>query len=471
MATRRARARDCHAPPWPAIISGMDYRQLFDRSPVPLIVLDTETWHPLEFNNAAAEFMGYSREEFARLTISDFEYVPNPSETREHVQLIKRKGADEFTCVHRSKSGDPRRVQISISMVSWMGREGMLTVWNQASSVRGNAGPNELRYPGVDDTLAQTAVTPIVARSPGMRQVLATIARVSRTDIPVLIRGETGTGKELIARRVHELSERRGGPFVPVNCGALPREIADGELFGVERGAFTGADRSRPGLFEAADGGTIFLDEIGEMEPALQVRLLRVLQEGEFYRVGSTRPTRVSVRVVAATNRDLRAAVHAGTFREDLYYRLSGMCIEIPPLRERIEDIEPIVTHLIEREVGAGSAVPMFSDRDLHRLLRHSWPGNVRELQNVVRSAVALSRQGELTLDWLHESAARGAAEFGSDRLDDVIRRHVLQMLRECRWVIEGRSGAAERLGLHPSTLRSHMARLGIVRQPTDSRC
>lgn len=449
----------------------MDYRQLFDRSPVPLIVLDTETWCPLEFNNAAAEFMGYSRDEFTRLTISDFEYVPNPCETREHIQLIKRNGADEFTCVHRSKSGDPRRVQISISMVSWMGREGMLTVWNRASTVSGGASSGELRYPGVDGDLAQNAVTPIVARSPGMRNVLAMIARVSRTDIPVLIGGETGTGKELVARRVHELSKRQAAPFVPVNCGALPREIADGELFGVERGAFTGADRSRAGLFESADGGTIFLDEVGEMEPALQVRLLRVLQEGEFYRVGSTRPTRVDVRIVSATNRDLRAAVHAGTFREDLYYRLSGMCIEIPPLRNRLEDIEPIVTHLLEREVGVGTAIPMFSDVNLLRLLRHAWPGNVRELQNVVRSSLAMSASEELSLDWFQASSTVDSpAADESDRLDDVIRRHALAMLAESHWIIEGPKGAASRLGLHPSTLRSQMARLGIVRGPTDGR-
>lgn len=442
----------------------MDYRQLFDRSPVPVIVLDTETWSPLEFNNAAAEFMGYSRNEFARLTITDFEYVPNPSETREHINLIRRKGADEFTCVHRSKSGDPRRVQISISMVGWMGREGMLTVWNRAS---GNGAPTmsgeELgSYPIAPH--ASAGVTPIIARSPAMRRVLATVDRISRTEIPVLIRGETGTGKELIARRLHVLGPRAAGPFVPINCGALPRELADGELFGVERGAFTGADRSRAGLFESADGGTIFLDEIGEMEPALQVRLLRVLQEGEFYRVGSTRPTRVDVRIVAATNRDLRAAVQAGAFREDLFYRLSGMCIDLPPLRERVEDIEPIISHILQRETGPGSAIGMFSDRDLHRLLRHPWPGNVRELQNLVRSAVAMSGEGELSLDWFQGSGGQPAPPPEPVRFDDAVRAHLLAVLTQTRWVIEGRAGAAARLGLCPSTLRSHMKRLGIER-------
>jgi formate hydrogenlyase transcriptional activator len=442
----------------------MDYRQLFDRSPVPVIVLDTETWTPLEFNNAAAEFMGYSRGEFARLTITDFEYVPNPSETREHINLIRRKGADEFTCVHRSKSGDPRRVQISISMVSWMGREGMLTVWNRAPGFAPPIvfGDGSESSPGAPHTSA--AVIPIIARSPVMRRVLATVDRIGQSEIPVLIRGETGTGKELIARRVHELSPRAARPFVPINCGALPRDIADGELFGVERGAYTGADRSRPGLFESADGGTIFLDEVGEMEPSLQVRLLRVLQEGEFYRVGSTRPTRVNVRVVAATNRDLHAAVQAGAFREDLYYRLSGMCINLPPLRERVEDIEPLVSHMLRRESGPDAPLASISDGDLHRLLRHSWPGNVRELQNVVRGALAMGKHGQLSLEMFEGSGRDSAALVPSERLDDSVRAHMLSVLARTRWTIEGTNGAAARLGLHPSTLRSQMHRLGITR-------
>lgn len=448
----------------------MDYRHLFDRSPVPMIVLDTETWHPLEFNNAAADFMGYSRDEFSRLTISDFEYVPNPLETREHINLIRRQGADEFTCVHKSKSGDPRRVQINISMVNWMGRESMLTVWSRVSAIGVPSAqrPEPAAHPfGLHVT---EGATPIVARSPSMRRVLATVDRISPTDIAVLIRGETGTGKELIARRIHEISPRRAGPFVPVNCGALPREIADGELFGVERGAFTGADRSRPGLFETADAGTIFLDEIGEMEPALQVRLLRVLQEGEFYRVGSTRPTRVNVRVVAATNRDLRAAVQAGSFREDLFYRVSGMTIELPPLRERVEDIEPIISHLLTRAAPHGSADLGLTDCDLHRLLRHSWPGNVRELHNVVRSALAMGQNGQLSLDWFRPSGYSPPGPTQTERLDDAVRAHVLSVLAQSRWVIEGAAGAAARLGMHPSTLRSQMQRLGITRRgPSDS--
>lgn len=442
----------------------MDYRQLIERLPVPVIVLDCETWHPLEFNNAAADFMGYSRDEFSRLTITDFEYVPNPSETREHINLLRRTGAEEFTRVHRAKSGDPRRVQISISMVSWMGREGMLTVWNRAPSIVSTPTLSVEPNSNLEHPRALASATPIVAHSPAMRRVLAMVDRISPTDLPVLIRGETGTGKELIARRVHELSPRRGRPFVPVNCGALPREIVDSELFGVERGAFTGADRSRPGLFESADAGTVFLDEIGEMEPALQVRLLRVLQEGEFYRVGSTRPTRVNVRIVAATNRDLRAAVQAGTFREDLFYRLSGMCIDLPPLRERVEDIEPIVASMLQRETGTGTAISAFSERDLHCLLRHAWPGNVRELQYVVRCAMAMGGLGELSLDWFHTSCHNPAPAAQSERLDDAIRGHVLAVLAQSRWVIEGPMGAAARLGLHPSTLRSQMQRLRIAR-------
>lgn len=437
----------------------MDYRQLFEKSPVPVLVLDTETWQPLEFNNAASEYMGYSRAEFSNLTITDFEFVPKPGETREHINEIRRKGQDEFTCIHRSKEGRARSVHISISMVSWLGREAMLTIWHEApDALTEPAAPRIVT--GVKASATEGDAPEIVACSHAMKQLLARTQRLGASDMAVLIEGETGTGKELIARRLHRVSTRSDGPFVPVNCGALPRDIADGELFGVERGAFTGADRSRPGYFESAHGGTIFLDEIGEMDPALQVRLLRVLQEGEIRRLGSTRPTPVDVRVLAATNRDLLAAVDEGTFRADLYYRLAGACLHVPPLRERPQDIEHLVAHFaghfaLEQPVR-------FSDTDMRTLAQHPWPGNVRELQNIVRGAVVLAENGQACIEW---GPARPASiSLPSPGLADAMREHIALTLIECRWVIEGPSGAARRLGLQPSTLRSQIKRLGLAR-------
>jgi formate hydrogenlyase transcriptional activator len=295
------------------------------------------------------------------------------------------------------------------------------------------------------------------------------VEQVAATDATVLILGETGTGKELLARAIHHLSPRRTRPLVKVDCAALPATLIENELFGHERGAFTGASAQRIGRFELADGGTIFLDEIGELPPELQVKLLRVLQEGGFERVGGTRTVHVDVRVIAATNRHLEQAITAGTFRQDLYYRLNVFPLVVPPLRERPEDIPLLVTHFVHKfAVKLGKRIETIPPAVMDVLQAHPWPGNVRELENVLERAVILAQDTSLHLhDVLatrHDAEARIAASL---TLEEVERQHILRVLQETHWTIEGRGGAAVRLGLHPSTLRYRMRQLGITRPRT----
>jgi transcriptional regulator with GAF, ATPase, and Fis domain len=306
----------------------------------------------------------------------------------------------------------------------------------------------------------------ILGRSAALKKVLHLVEQVAATDATVLILGETGTGKELVARAIHHLSPRRTRPLVKVNGAALPATLIESELFGHERGAFTGASAQRIGRFELADGGTLFLDEIGELPLDLQVKLLRVLQEGEFERVGGTRTVHVDVRVIAATNRNLQQAIRAGTFREDLYYRLNVFPLVVPPLRERPEDIPLLVTHFVHKFAAKlGKRLETIPAAVMDALQAHPWPGNVRELEHVIERAVILAQDATLRLD--DALAARRDAEAqiaASQTLEEVERQHMLRVLQETHWQIEGRGGAAVRLGLHPSTLRSRMRQLGITR-------
>jgi two-component system nitrogen regulation response regulator GlnG len=231
---------------------------------------------------------------------------------------------------------------------------------------------------------------PLIGRSPAMQEIYRTIARLTTADLTVMINGESGTGKELVARALHDYGKRRAGPFVAVNMAAIPRELIESELFGHERGAFTGALNRSPGRFEQGNGGTLFLDEIGDMPPEAQTRLLRVLQEGEFTSVGGRQPIKANVRIVAATHRDLRAAIRQGLFREDLFYRLNVVPIRLPPLRERVEDIPPLARHFLDRARADGLAAKSLDAAALDRLKRHLWPGNVRELENLMRRLAAL---------------------------------------------------------------------------------
>jgi transcriptional regulator with GAF, ATPase, and Fis domain len=301
----------------------------------------------------------------------------------------------------------------------------------------------------------------IVGQSPAIQTVLARVAQVAPMPTTVLLLGETGTGKELLAHAIHDRSPRRARTLVKVNCAALPPTLIESELFGHEKGAFTGAMATRPGRFELADGGTLFLDEIAELPLELQPKLLRVLQNGEFQRVGGTRTFKVDVRIVAATNRDLFRAVGEGRFREDLYYRVATFPIHVPPLRDRREDIPLLVWSIIERrQVALGHRIATIPRRVMEALTHYDWPGNVRELENVIERALILSPGSVLRL------AEPLAARMRStpDRLDDNEREHILRILERCRWRINGKGNAAAVLGLEPSTLRSRMQKLGIRR-------
>ncbi len=308
-----------------------------------------------------------------------------------------------------------------------------------------------------------------IGESPALQRVREQIAQVAPTDSTVLIQGETGTGKELVARAIHEKSARRERPLIKVNCAALPRELVESELFGHERGAFTGAVQQRRGRFELADGGTLFLDEVGELPPEAQAKLLRVLQEREFERIGGAHTMRVDVRVITATNRDLRAEVGASRFRADLYFRLDVFPIVVPPLRERRDDIPRLREHCAARTARKlGRTLEGVSPTFIESARAYPWPGNVRELENLVERALIMCRDGVLDATELFTvPGARDRVEpEGCETLEHVERAHIRSVLERSRWRIEGDDGAARKLGLNPSTLRGRMRKLGIRKSP-----
>jgi DNA-binding NtrC family response regulator len=300
----------------------------------------------------------------------------------------------------------------------------------------------------------------ILTRTPRMHEVLRMIERVAPTDSSVLILGESGTGKELVARAIHERSQRATRPFVPIHCGALPREIFESELFGHEKGAFTGAVGAKPGLLELADGGTLFLDEIGETEPDSQVKLLRVLETGIFFRVGGTRPRRVDVRLVAATNRDLAEAMKQAEFRQDLYYRINTITIQLPPLRERQEDVALLARHFVENNAAYG--VKRLGASALAALEGYSWPGNVRELLHAIERAVILSKGEEIQVEDLPPEVAGSSpnpAGPTGGSLETMERQHIVATLRQ---VAGHRGKAAALLAIDPKTLYRKILSYGI---------
>lgn len=570
------------------------FRLLFEASPNPVILFDVETWNPLVFNDQAAAFMGYTRAEFAQLTITDLEVVPNPEETRAHIEQIRRTGGDTFEAYHKTKKGAPVHVIVTLRMVAWHGQDAMLTIWHDiterkrmeaalresearfscmvesamdaiitldeqrrvllfnkaaeqvfqceaaqilsqpfdrllsegfsdvltdamqdrkqpdqqylwasegltAVRVNGQSFPVEatlssfewagerlhtlilrdvdarqqaearIKKLEAENVRLQTQLASdgrhgeILSRSSSMWKALSQVDRVAVTDATVLLRGETGTGKELFARTIHERSPRGEQVLIVVNCAALPKDLIESELFGHEKGAFTGAGQRKKGRFERADGGTIFLDEVGELSLEAQAKLLRVLQESEIQRVGSENTFEVDVRVIAATHRDLEQMVQQRTFREDLYYRLSVFPLHIPPLRERKTDIPLLVDDFVDHFARKfGKPLRGFNAAGMHRLMHYHWPGNVRELQNVVERAAILARHETLELgDWF---GADMPAQRADDTLDAAMRDHICQVLDKTGWVIEGTGGAAACLGLNPSTLRFRMKKLGIER-------
>jgi formate hydrogenlyase transcriptional activator len=310
------------------------------------------------------------------------------------------------------------------------------------------------------------AVRTVVGRSPALRQVLEDVRQVAVTDSTVLLLGETGSGKELFATHLHQLSGRHARSMVRVNCAAIPDTLIESELFGREKGAFTGAVAKQMGRFELADRSTIFLDEIGDLSPDVQVKLLRVLEEKEIERLGSPRAIRVDARIIAATHRNLEERVAQGSFRDDLYYRLNVFPIQVPPLRERAEDIPLLVWKFVEEFAEAfGKRIDAISRENMIALQQYAWPGNIRELRNVVERAMITASAGHLTIPLPRPSCA---GTTRSVKLIDVEREHIRGVLENTRWRIRGNGGAADRLGLKPTTLETRMVKLGLQRPRPD---
>src|ERR1700723_3869844 len=303
----------------------------------------------------------------------------------------------------------------------------------------------------------------LIGSSPKFRALLSDVERVAPVDSAVLIQGETGTGKEVIARAIHEASPRRNQRFVALNCAAIPSALLESELFGHERGAFTGAWAQTQGRFQMADGGTLFLDEIGDMPLELQPKLLRALQEREFERLGSAQTVRVNVRVVAATNQDLAELVNKKLFRADLYYRLNVLPICLPPLRERVQDILPLTEFFVAKFAASlNKPMDVIPDEVVEVLKAHDWPGNIRELQNFIERAVLFSPGSVLRLPLDLKPMVKKSSESATRTLADADRDHILETLKQTNWLIGGQGGAANRLGLARTTLIYKMRKLGI---------
>ena len=322
----------------------------------------------------------------------------------------------------------------------------------------------------------------LIGSSPKFRALLADVERIAPVDSAVLIQGETGTGKEVIARAIHEASPRRGNRFVALNCAAIPSALLESELFGHERGAFTGACTQTKGRFQQADGGTLFLDEIGDMPLELQPKLLRALQEREFERLGSTQTVQVNVRVVAATNQDLGQLVSKKLFRADLFYRLNVIPLYLPPLRERVQDILPLTEFYVAKFAARlNKPIDLIPDEVMAVLEAHDWPGNIRELQNFIERAVLFSPGSVLRLPIGLKQTVKQNSESASRTLADADREHILETLEQSNWLIGGQGGAANRLGLPRTTLIYKMRKLGIetrrslgvrpIRQLADGEC
>jgi formate hydrogenlyase transcriptional activator len=326
-----------------------------------------------------------------------------------------------------------------------------------------------VRFGSADQDGTPRRFEQIIGNSPALESVLEQVQQVAPTDSTVLIQGETGTGKELIARAVHDLSSRFGRPFIKLNCAAIPFDLLESELFGHERGAFTGAIAQKVGRFELADKGTLFLDEVGDIPPGLQPKLLRVLQEQEFERLGGTRTHHVDVRLVAATNRNLVDMVKRNEFRSDLYYRLNVFPIPLPPLRERRGDIPALVEHFVEIYARRmNKQIEDIPPETMSAISSFHWPGNIRELQNFVERSVILSSGNSLHAPLAELARSPEKESSGAVTLEDAERDHIRKILESTKWVVSGPNGAAARLGIKRSTLYFRMQKLGISRSNKD---
>ncbi len=458
------------------------WQTVFEASNDAIFIVDPPSDRIVAANARAAAITGYPQEQLKEVPISSI-HPREMERLRAFDKEVRECGygrSEEFSCL--AKTGASVPVEISASPIDFEGRERLMVIARDIT--RRKQAERELReaYEEVkrlkDRLKAENlylqseiedshAAEGIVTVNPPFKEVLKKARQVARTGSTALILGETGTGKELIARLIHAESPRRDRPLVKINCAALPENLIESELFGHEQGAFTGATSRREGRFELAADGTIFLDEIGELSPELQVKFLRILQEGEFERIGGTKTLRVDVRAVAATNRDLRQAVLDGEFREDLYYRLSVFPLTTVPLRERKDDIPPLVEHFVTKHrARVGSAVKRISKRTYSILQHYDWPGNVRELENVVERALIVSTGIDLEINEnLLSHSLRQKKQEDPQTLKEMEKAMIEEALENSGGVIEGKRGAARRLDMPASTLRERMRRFGISRR------
>jgi formate hydrogenlyase transcriptional activator len=450
------------------------FEKLFEFSPDAIVVTDREG-KISEVNAQVQRFFGYNRAELVgqpiEILVPERFRTTHPKHRADYGAhtRVRTMGAG-LELYGRRKDGSEFPVDIMLGPVEAAEGRVVLSVIRDLSEKK--ASEEALRRSEQENRYLEEEINTthqfdeIVGESTGLRRVLKQVEDVAPTDATVLILGETGTGKELIARAIHELSPRRDHAFVRLNCSAIPSGLLESELFGHEKGAFTGAIAQKVGRLELAHQGTFFLDEVGDLPLDLQPKILRALQEKEFERVGGTRTIPVNVRLVAATNRDLTKMVSTGHFRSDLYYRLRVFPITIPPLRERRDDISLLVQYfLASHSKRMGRRIETIPPETMKRLVKWDWPGNVRELENFIERSVILS-PGRVLRAPLGELEALGeSAESVDSNLEVADREHILRVLRECRGMIGGTNGAAERLGLKRTTLNSKMKKLGIKRR------
>ncbi|HEV3237169.1 MAG TPA: sigma 54-interacting transcriptional regulator [Gemmataceae bacterium] len=450
------------------------YRDLYEEAPVGYLSVGVDG-RILSANHRASQLVGYSAEELEGLPVAGLFADTPAGKTRDAESFQKFLAGEEVSGLEvemRRKDGQP--LWISLWMRPIRGEDGKVqasrSIWVDITDrVLAEVDRARLQQQNLylrDEIKATHNFEELIGQSPALQAVLDKVRSVAPTDASVLITGETGTGKELIASAIHSASKRRDKPLIKINCAAFPPGLVESELFGHEKGAFTGALARRSGRFELANGGSIFLDEIGEIPPETQVKLLRVLQEREFERVGGGSPIKVDIRILAATNRDLLKAVHEKTFREDLYYRLNVFPIALPPLRERKEDIPLLVHYLVHKfATRIGKRIEGVTEQTMRRLIDYSWPGNVRELENVLERATILTTSATLDIvpDLLPRSDEVPAVQQELT-LESVERDHIVAVLQQSDWVVDGPRGAARILGLHGNTLRNRMKKLGITR-------
>jgi PAS domain S-box-containing protein len=443
-------------------------------------------------NPAACDLLGYSREEMLDLTIQDINPNSTSKSWAKFWKELQKKKVIAFEEDHRTRDGQTIPLETKVNFIEYNGREYAVSFCRNITERKKNEEEKTRAYQEIcrlrnqleleneylqEEVLELRTFGDFVGQSPALQNILRQIEMVAPTDASVLITGESGTGKELIAHAMHTRSDRSARRMIRVNCASIPRELYESEFFGHVKGAFTGAVKDRAGRFELAHEGTLFLDEVGEIPLELQSKLLRVLQEGTFERVGDERTRNTDVRIIAATNRDLKREVEEGRFREDLYYRLNVFPIEVPPLRKRREDIPLLAAHFLELTAKKlNHPKPKLSQASMNQLQTYDWPGNVRELQNVIERAIITSQFGKLHFDLPAGKAARETTstvrkgnEVGEipqvltfEEVKQLDRNNILAALQQTGGKVFGTGGAAELLDTRPTTLASRIKRLGL---------